>query len=195
VQVDDFDISSSKVGETAVRQIDRAVEEARRLDHGQLSNEHLFLAFLQVEWDLFADVMHDVGLNPHVILEATEEQLRRVPPLYMPRFRVSPSTKLILKLALNRAMRAGKQALEAVDIVTAVLEETPPGAAASILSRHGANLSDVVFHLQERTREIEMRDERLKKRFELPAYLKQFSTNLNVLAQQDRLAPVFGREK
>jgi len=195
VQVDDFDISSSKVGETAVRQIDRAVEEARRRDHGQLANEHLFLAFLQVEWDLFADVMHDVGLNPHVILEATEEQLRRVPPLSMPRFRVSPSTKLILKLALNRAMRAGKQALEAVDIVTAVLEETPPGAAASILSRHGANLSDVVFHLHERTREIEMRDERLKKRFELPAYLKQFSTNLNVLAQQDRLAPVFGREK
>ena len=53
----------------------------------------------------------------------------------------------------------------------------------------------MVFHLHERTREMEIRDERLKKRYELPAYLKQFSTNLNVLAQQDRLPPLFGREK
>jgi ATP-dependent Clp protease ATP-binding subunit ClpA len=195
VQVDDFDISASKIGETAARQIDRAVEEARRRDHGMLSNEHLFLAFAQVEWDLFSDVMHDVGLNPHVVLEATEEYLRRVPPLPLPRFRVSSQAKLIFKLALHRATRAGKQVIEAVDVVVAVLEETPPGAAASILARHGAEPAEVVYHLHERMREIEMRDERLRKRFELPAYLKQFSTNLNVLAQQDRLSPVFGREK
>jgi ATP-dependent Clp protease ATP-binding subunit ClpA len=195
VQVDDFDISATKIGETAARQIDRAVEEARRRDHGMLSNEHLFLAFAQVEWDLFSDVMHDVGLNPHVVLEATEEYLRRVPPLPLPRFRVSSQAKLIFKLALHRATRAGKQVIEAVDVVVAVLEETPPGAAASILARHGAEPAEVVYHLHERMREIEMRDERLRKRFELPAYLKQFSTNLNVLAQQDRLSPVFGREK
>ena len=81
VQVDDFDISSSKIGDTAQRIVDRAVEEARRREHGLLTNEHLFLAFAQVEWDLFADVMHDVELNPHVILEATEAHLRAIPPL------------------------------------------------------------------------------------------------------------------
>ncbi len=195
MQVDDFDISASKIGESAARQIDRAVEEARRHDHGMLANEHLFLAFAQVEWDLFADVMHDVGLNPHIILEATEEYLRRVPPAPMARFRVSSTTKLILKLALHRVTRSGKQVIEAADIVIALLEEAPPGGAGSILARYGAEPGEVAFQLQERMHDIEMRDERLKKRFELPAYLKQFSTNLNVLAQQDRLPPVFGREK
>jgi ATP-dependent Clp protease ATP-binding subunit ClpA len=43
-------------------------------------------------------------------------------------------------------------------------------------------------------RDIELRDERLRKRFELPPFLKHFATNLNLLARQDRTPPVFGRE-
>ena len=44
-------------------------------------------------------------------------------------------------------------------------------------------------------REMELREERLKKRFELPPFLKHFATNMNLLAQQDQLPPVFGRDK
>ena len=43
-------------------------------------------------------------------------------------------------------------------------------------------------------RDIELREERLKKRFELPPFLKHFATNLNLLARQDKLPPVFGRD-
>jgi ATP-dependent Clp protease ATP-binding subunit ClpA len=42
--------------------------------------------------------------------------------------------------------------------------------------------------------DIELRDEQLRDRFELPPFLKQFATNLNLLARQDRTPPVFGRE-
>ncbi len=42
---------------------------------------------------------------------------------------------------------------------------------------------------------MELREERLKKRFELPPFLKHFATNLNLLARQDKLPPVFGRDK
>ena len=54
VHVDDLDISPSKIGETAQRIVDRAIEEARRREHALLTNEHIFLAFAQVEWDMFA---------------------------------------------------------------------------------------------------------------------------------------------
>jgi ATP-dependent Clp protease ATP-binding subunit ClpA len=194
VQVEDFDISSNRIGDTTERLVARAVEEARRRDHGLLSNEHLFLAFAQLEWDLFADVMHDVDLNPHVILEATEAYLRGIPPHAAARLRVSATTKLVFKLALHRATRSGKQMIEATDVVAAVLDETQ-GTAALILARHGAEPREVVHQLNERMREMELRDELLKKRFELPAFLKQFATNMNLLAQQDRLSPVFGRDK
>ena len=44
---------------------------------------------------------------------------------------------------------------------------------------------------RERARQLE---ERLKKRFELPPFLKHFATNVNQLARQDKIPPVYGRD-
>src|SRR5215218_8886617 len=107
--VDDFDIAQSKIGESAQRVVDRAVEEARRREHALLTNEHIFLAFAQVEWDMFAEVMRDVDLNPHTILQSIEEHLHMAPSFAGRELRVSPSTKLVFKLALHHASRAGRQ--------------------------------------------------------------------------------------
>ena len=92
--VDDFDIAQSKIGESAQRVVDRAVEESRRRDHMLLTNEHIFLAFAQVEWDTFAQVMRDLELNPHEILQALEEQLQVLPTAPDHELRVAPATKL-----------------------------------------------------------------------------------------------------
>ena len=66
--MEDFDVSQSKMAESAQRVVDRAIEESRRRDHALLTNEHVFLAFAQVEWDMFSQVMRDLELNPHQIL-------------------------------------------------------------------------------------------------------------------------------
>jgi len=194
VQVDDLDISPSKIGETAQRIVDRAIEEARRREHALLTNEHLFLAFAQVEWDMFAEVMRDVELNPHTILQAIEEHLHMMPSFAGRELRVSPATKLVFKLALHHASRAGRQTIEAADLFSAVFEETQ-GVPVSILRRHGVEPEVLVNRLNTRMRDMELREERLKKRFELPPFLKHFATNLNLLARQDKVPPVFGRDK
>ena len=77
--MDDFDIAQSKIGESAQRVVDRAIEESRRRDHALLTNEHVFLAFAQVEWDTFSQVMRDLELNPHEILQELEEHLHVLP--------------------------------------------------------------------------------------------------------------------
>ena len=194
MHVEDLDISPGKVAETAQRIIDRAIEEARRREHTLLTNEHLFLAFAQVEWDMFAEVMRDVDLNPHTILQAIEEHLHMIPSFAERDLRVSPATKLVFKLALHHASRAGRQTIEAPDLFAAVFEETQ-GIPVSILRRHGVEPDVLVSRLTARMRDLELREERLKKRFELPPFLKHFATNLNLLARQDKLPPVFGREK
>ena len=61
--MEDFDIAPSKIGESAQRLMDRAVEDARRREHSTVGNEHLLLAFAQAEWDVFAAVMRDLDLN------------------------------------------------------------------------------------------------------------------------------------
>jgi ATP-dependent Clp protease ATP-binding subunit ClpC len=191
--VEDFDIAPNKIGESAQRVVDRAMEEARRRDHSVLTNEHVFLAFAQVEWDTFAQVMRDLELNPHEILQALEEQLQVVPASGGRELRPAPATKLVFKLAFHQASRNGRQSIESSDLFSAIFEESQ-GGAVSIIKRHGIEPEVLVTRVATRMRDNELREERLRKRFELPPFLKHFATNLNLLARQDRLPPVYGRD-
>ncbi len=192
--MEDFDVSQSKMAESAQRVVDRAIEESRRREHAVLTNEHVFLAFAQVEWDMFAEVMRDLDLNPHEILQALEEHLKMIPALAGRDLRVAPATKLLFKLAYHHASRAGRQSIEAIDLFAAIFEESQ-GVPVSIIRRHGVEPELLVSRIATRMHDLEIREERLKKRFELPPFLKHFATNLNQLARQDRIPPVFGRDK
>ena len=191
--MEDFDIPQNKMAESAERVVDRAVDEARRRDHALLTNEHVCLAFAQVEWDMFGQVIRDLELNPHEILQALEEHLRLLPSVPGRDLRVAPSTKLLFKLALLHASRSGRHTIEATDLFSAIFEETQ-GIPVSIIRRHGIEPDALVTRLATRMRDHELREERLKKRFELPPFLKHFATNLNQLARQDKVPPVFGRD-
>jgi len=191
--VEDFDIPQNKLAESAERVVDRALDEARRRDHALLTNEHVCLAFAQVEWDMFGQVMRDLELNPHEILQALEEHLRLLPSVPGRDLRVAPSTKLLFKLALLHASRSGRHTIEATDLFSAIFEETQ-GIPVSIIRRHGIEPETLVTRLATRMRDHELREERLKKRFELPPFLKHFATNLNQLARQDKIPPVYGRD-
>lgn len=192
--VNDLEISQSKLSESAQRIVDRSVEEALRREHTVLSNEHIFLAFAQVEWEMFSQVVNDLELNPYEILQSLEDHLRRLPPFEHQELRVSPPTKLLFKLALLHAGRSGRQSVEAIDLFAAIFEETQ-GIPVSIIRRHGVEPDLLVTRIATKMRDFELREERLKKRFELPPFLKHFATNLNQLARQDRIPPVHGRER
>jgi ATP-dependent Clp protease ATP-binding subunit ClpA len=193
VKADDFDIPQGKLADSAERIVDRALEEARRRDHAVLTNEHVCLAFAQAEWDVFGEVMRDLNLNPHEMVQALEDHLRLIPGAPDRDVHVAPSTKLLFKLALLHASRCGRHTIEASDLFSAVFEETQ-GIPVSIIRRHGVEPEAFVSKLTTRMRDHEQREERLKKRFELPPFLKHFATNLNQLARQDKVAPVFGRD-
>jgi ATP-dependent Clp protease ATP-binding subunit ClpA len=192
--VDDFDIAQSKIGESAQRVVDRAIEESRRRDHALLTNEHIFLAFAQVEWDTFSQVMRDLELNPHEILQALEQHLQVLPTFSGRELRVAPATKLVFKLAFHSASRAGRQTIESSDLFEAIFQESQ-GVPVSIIRRHGVEPEVLVSRIATRIRDNELREERLRKRFELPPFLKHFATNLNLLARQDKIAPVYGRDQ
>jgi ATP-dependent Clp protease ATP-binding subunit ClpA len=154
----------------------------------------VFQALAQVEWDLFAAVMQDVDVNPNEVLRAIDQHLRGMPSFAGCEFRASPTTKLVCKLALHHASRVGHGGIEPADLLLALFEETQ-GVPVSILRQCGADPDVLISRLDARLRDVELRNERLKKRFDLPPYLKQFATNLNLLAWQDKLPPVFGRDR
>jgi ATP-dependent Clp protease ATP-binding subunit ClpA len=99
--MDDFDVAPDKIGESAQRVMNRAVEESRRREHAIVANEHLFVALTQVEWDTFSHVMQDLEVNPHVILDALDEHLQLLPTLSGCELRVAPNTKTVFQLVFN----------------------------------------------------------------------------------------------
>jgi ATP-dependent Clp protease ATP-binding subunit ClpC len=191
--VEDFDIAHSNIGESAQRVLGRAVEESRRRDHAQVTDEHVFVAFARLEWETFSQVMRDLELNPDEFIQTLEEQLQALPTRSGRELLVAPALKLGFKLALDRASRAGRQTIELSDLFSAIFEESQ-GIPVSLIRRHGVEPEILVSRMATRMRDNALREEGLRKRFELPPSLKQFATNLNLLARQDKLPPVYGRD-
>jgi ATP-dependent Clp protease ATP-binding subunit ClpA len=194
VYVEALDTLAGKLAETAQRVVDRAVEESRRRSHPLLTTPHVWFAFAQTEWDLFAYAMRDVDVNPHDVLRAIEQHLRHEPSVAGCEMQVSPAMKLVCRLALHHASRSGHPRVETADLLLAMFEEKH-GVPASILRRYGAEPDVLASGFEADIRERELRNERLKKRFDLPPHLEQFTTNLNRLACVDKLPPVFGRDR
>ena len=192
--VDDLDIPPGKLTQAAQRVIDRAIQESRRREHPLLTSVHLFVALAEAEWDLFAHTMGSARVNPHEVLRAFDEHLRVVPAAAGCETRIAETTRLVCRLALLHAGRARRPVIDAADLLLALLEESR-GMPASILRQFGVETPAIVSRLEAHIRQVEARNERLKKRFELPANMKQFGTNLNLLASLDKLPPIFGRDQ
>ena len=102
-----------------------------------------------------------------------------------------------MKLAFHHASRAGRQLVESSDLFVALFEESRGPSASvpvAIIRQHGVEPDALVSRIATRMRDHELREEQFRKRFELPPFLRNFATNLNLLARQDRIPPVFGRD-
>jgi ATP-dependent Clp protease ATP-binding subunit ClpA len=171
----------------------RAFDTVRRRGQATLTSEHLLTAFAQVEWRLFNDVAHDVGLTAQAVIDDAEQRLCRSPQEKSIDVAPSPTIRLVCKLALHRSSRAGRTTMEAADLFAALLDDGR-GPVAAIFQQHGVAPQTVSVALEARVRERECRDDCLRQRYELPSGLRQVATNLNLLAREDRLPPVCGRE-
>ena len=118
-----------------------------------LTNEHVCLAFAQVEWDTVRPAHARPRLNPHEILRALEEHMQALPrgagarPARSRRRRSCSSSWRSL-----HASRSGRHAVEATDLFSAIFEETQ-GVPVSIIRRLGVEPETVVSRLATRMRD------------------------------------------
>jgi ATP-dependent Clp protease ATP-binding subunit ClpA len=191
--VEDLDLDLTKLADSGLRIIARAEDEARRRGQDLLTSEHLFIAFAQVEWGLYSRVVRDLTIRPEDLLSAVEAALDTVPAVAGRTVHMTELTQELVRRAINQAVTHGREQAESYDLFMSVLAERQSGPAL-ILRRFGTDGDNVTTRLMTIVRDIELRDEKLRKRYELPPFLKQFAVNLNLLARQDKLPPVFGRD-
>ena len=157
--MDELDIPPGKLSESAQRIVDRAVEESRRRDHAVLGPEHLFLAFAQVEWDLFAEVMRELNLNPYAILQTLDDHLLAIPSAGGRDVHPSAAAKLVFKLALQHASRNGRHGHRFGRPLHRYFRGNT-GRAGCVLRDQGVEPDLLVARISSRMRDVEIRDER-----------------------------------
>ena len=191
--MEDLDIDLTKLSDTGLRIVTRAEDEARRRGQDLLTSEHLFIAFAQVEWGLYARVMRDLDVRPEELLAAVESALDSLPAVPGRPVRMTELTQELIRRAIQQAIALGREQAESYDVFASLLVERQSGPSL-ILRRFGTDGEAVTARLAMIVRDVELRDEKLRKRYELPPFLKQFAVNLNLLARQDKVPPVFGRD-
>lgn len=190
MKFNEFDIPEPKIGDSAKKMLALSFEDSKRRGC-QLTNELLFIAFAKTDWDIFAKVMYDLNLNPHQVLNEIEDRLRN--SLSSGSY-ISQEAKLVCKLALHRASRSQRTVIESTDIFASIFEQRN-SIITKVFEQRKISPEIVTSTINSKLLEEELIQERLKKRLELPPFLKHFATNLNLLARQKRLANVFGRDQ
>ncbi|HEX5735965.1 MAG TPA: ATP-dependent Clp protease ATP-binding subunit [Blastocatellia bacterium] len=189
----DLEIFTDKIAESGRRLVRKAYEEARSRDHNQLAPEHVLIAIAEVERPFFNEVMQSLNLDPQVVLQAVETKLGQRD--YLGRgIRMGESLRTLLSNALKHAHERGRRLIESTDLFVALFKDVH-SFPVELLRRLGADREMVMQKIQTRVRSHEEKEEKYRRRYELPPYLKHFGVSLNKLARQDKLPPVIGRNE
>ena len=185
---------TDKFSETGQKVVRRAIEVSKSRDHNFLSVVHLFTALCEIESALFSETMQAVGIDPHSVTRLLEQELAKSPIHVGRKMAIPEPTRDLFNRALRRARSQGRQTIESYDLF-ATLFTDQSGVPAEILRRLGVDPADATETITQRVRTREEQTESLRKKYELPPYLKHFGVSLNKLARQDKLPPIIGRER
>jgi ATP-dependent Clp protease ATP-binding subunit ClpA len=187
----DLEIFTDKIAESAKRLIRKSYDEAKSRDHNQIAAEHVLVSIAEVERPFFNEVMQSLNLDPQVVLQALETKLSQRE--YLGRgIKMSESFRTLLSNALKHSHERGRRLIESTDLFVAIFKDAH-GFPVELLKRLGADREMVMQKIQTRVRSHEEKEEKYRRRYELPPYLKHFGVSLNKLARQDKLPPVIGR--
>ncbi len=190
----DLGSMTDKFSETGQKVVRRAIEVSKGRDHNFLSVVHVFTALGDVESVLFTETMQAVGIDPHSVTRLLEQELAKSPQYVGRKMAIPETTRDLFNRALKRARSQGRQQIESYDLF-ATLFTDQNGVPAEIMRRLGVDPANATDMISQRVRTREEQTESLRKKYELPPYLKHFGVSLNKLARQDKLPPTIGRER
>jgi ATPases with chaperone activity, ATP-binding subunit len=180
-----------------------AQEEAQRLNNNYIGTEHLLLGIMRLENSLAAKALSRFNLDYSILASKVREMVSGLSTeedyYSSKRIILTPRVKRILELSKMIAQEIGEYYVDTEHILLGMIEEGE-GMAIKILEELGVEserLKEEIYELIEERKygkRSEERRDRTKERTKTPT-LDQFSRDLTLLAQQNKLDPVIGREK
>ncbi len=190
----DIDAYKDKFSETGQRVLEVALDESRKRDQNYVATEHILHALANEETELFNATMRDLAVDPRSVKLLIEKRLEAGRQHTGKGFRIAPETTELFKKAMDRARSQGRRVIEASDIFY-VMSNDERSLLNDVLQNLGVPAEELAQTARTRIRKIEKEEERSRKKYELPSYLKHFGVSLNKLARQDKIPPTIGRER
>ena len=190
----DLEAYKDKFSESGKRVLENALNESRRREQNFVSIEHILFALAEEENELFNQTMRDLSIDPRSVRLSVEKRLETSRQHIGKGFRIAPETTELFKRAMDRARSQGRRVIEASDIFY-VQASDERSLLNSILQNHGLSYEDVAQTARDTIRKREQEEEEVRKKYELPSYLKHFGVSLNKLARQDKIPPTIGRRQ
>lgn len=190
----DIDAYKDKFSDSGQRVLEVALDESRKRDQNYVATEHILHALANEETELFNATMRDLAVDPRSVKLLIEKRLEAGRQHTGKGFRIAPETTELFKKAMDRARSQGRRVIEASDIFY-VMSNDERSLLNDVLQNLGVPAEELAQTARTRIRKIEKEEERSRKKYELPSYLKHFGVSLNKLARQDKIPPTIGRER
>ena len=190
----DIDAYKDKFSESGRKILETALDESKRRDQNYVSIEHILHAITTEETELFNATMRDLAVDPRSVKLLIEKRMESGRQHLGTGFRIAPETTELFKRAMDRARSQSRRIIDASDIFY-VLSNDERSILNDVLQNLGVPAEEVAQTARTRIRKIEKEEERARKKYELPSYLKHFGVSMNKLARQDKIPPTIGREQ
>ncbi|MFH1784497.1 MAG: ATP-dependent Clp protease ATP-binding subunit [bacterium] len=188
--------------ERAQKVILLAQEEAKRLNHDYLGTEHLLLGLVALGEGVAAVALNNLGIDLRKLRQEVEKTIgigENI--LLLGEIPFTPRAKKVLELSVEEAQSMGHNYVGTEHILLGLIREGE-GVAARVLASLGVNLERIkaeIINLLGDAGAAPSQSEdqpkaRQKGKSNTPT-LDSFGRDLTVLAHEDKLDPVIGREK
>ncbi len=177
--------------------ITRSQEILMRYSHNQMDTEHVFLALLEQPDGLATELFEDMlGVNTELLAMQLDEHLANNRKLNIPgrpgtgQIYVTPRIQRLGQVAMSEAQSLGDEYISTEHLMLAISSEER-GTSARLLAEAGVDKEDIRLAIEELRGGQRVTDPRAETRFRV---LEKFGRDLTLLAREDKLDPVVGRE-
>ena len=179
--------------EAAREAIGSSQQLVRQYRHAQWDLEHLFLALLEQEEGVPAQVLSKLGADPAAIRAQVAAALERSPRLEYEPSQIYPTPRAarVFENAKAEADRMKDEYIGTEHLLIAIVEERT-GESAEVLRVNGVDKEKVYQALQVVRGAQRVTDPRAENRYRA---LERYSVDLTALARAGRLDPVVGRRE
>lgn len=174
----------------------RAHEILQRYRHSQLDAEHLLLALVEQTGGAVQAILERLRIDPEAIRNRTDEYLQSTPKTYYPygggqaQVYVTPRVKRLVDSANEEASRLKDEYVSTEHLLLALTNERD-GMAGRILAEFGVTKERIQNTLGEVRGGQRVTDPNAEGRYRM---LERYSRDLTLLARDNRLDPVIGRD-